>query len=505
MYARSSACSLRCSTWVRRRASAGTYAIRGCNVPGYTTAPLGPWRTITPPNVSAVDSCASGGGLGFSLPQARVLTGGSYAALELQAPTDAARRPISVERLRLWLNARLGGTGGDLHAMLGTAVGDGFGTYIGASFQAPGVEASQTPVDVPLSDGAGLQLRLFCDPPEDRPAWTMRVATDCYPTDPVPLEVRGVELTLREDVPPTGSVVGGTLIAGQPASESRSLDYSAMDRESGLLSIEAILDATVVATKDLAAGCSYADFTACPTTSQGTLAIDTRQVANGRHSLILRVFDAARNRIDVGAGFVDVSNGTVSPGEPSGGGADSPPPRSGGPDAVGAARLDARFASSTRSTVVVPFGRATRIRGRLTTTAGMGLGDRTIDVLEKTRRAGASESKVAHVRTRSDGTFSYVLSGTRPSRYLRLVYGALASSGVLEVRVRAASSLTASLRGTSLGFSGRVISLPIPKGGKRVTLQGKAPGFAWASFPGRGPMLKAGSPADSDSRRADPA
>jgi len=89
---------------------------------------------------------------------------------------------------------------------------------------------------------------------------------------------------------------------------------------------------------------------------------------------------------------------------------------------------------------------------------------------------------VGSAQTRTDGTFSYELGRTRPSRTVRLAYGPTASSRLLTVRVRAASTLKVSLRGTTVHYSGRVVSLPLPAKGKRVTLQGKAPGFAWASF-----------------------
>jgi hypothetical protein len=48
--------------------------------------------------------------------------------------------------------------------------------------------------------------------------------------------------------------------------------------------------------------------------------------------------------------------------------------------------------------------------------------------------------------------------------------------------VRAAAILQTSLRGTLVRFGGRVVSGPLPPRGKRVLLQGKAPGYSWATF-----------------------
>ena len=50
------------------------------------------------------------------------------------------------------------------------------------------------------------------------------------------------------------------------------------------------------------------------------------------------------------------------------------------------------------------------------------------------------------------------------------------------MRVRAASRLRATLRGRVVRFSGRVLSGPIPRRGKRVLMEGRSPGSAWTQF-----------------------
>ena len=42
--------------------------------------------------------------------------------------------------------------------------------------------------------------------------------------------------------------------------------------------------------------------------------------------------------------------------------------------------------------------------------------------------------------------------------------------------------MRASLRGRVVRFSGKVLSGPIPKGGKRVQMEGRSPGSAWTAF-----------------------
>ena len=88
--------------------------------------------------------------------------------------------------------------------------------------------------------------------------------------------------------------------------------------------------------------------------------------------------------------------------------------------------------------------------------------------------------------TKSDGSFSIGLATSRPSRVVRLAYrpagGGVFASRALKLRVKAASRVRASLRGQVVRFSGRVLSGPMPKGGKRVQMEGRSPGSAWTVF-----------------------
>ena len=213
--------------------------------------------------------------------------------------------------------------------------------------------------------------------------------------------------------------------------------------------------------------CSGADFAACPPTDRNTLSVDTRDVANGRHALSLRITDAAGNRHDEQVGTVDVRN-IISPAPEAQ--LDASP--------ASLAQLTATFARSSRPTLTVPFGTRVAIRGRLAGLAQPDLAGATVRVFERTATVGARELAVGTARTRDSGTFSYTLTARRPSRTVRLAYGST-SAPLLRVRVRAASTLRASLHGTTLRFSGRVLSRPLPPRGKRLLIEGTAPGFAW--------------------------
>ncbi len=259
------------------------------------------------------------------------------------------------------------------------------------------------------------------------------------------------------------------MLEAAPVFGTRSLEYAATDVESGLARIEAVIGETVVGARDLTIRCSYADFTACPTSDLDTLLVDTSRVPNGRHPLSLRVFDAAGNRRDVEVQPIDVQNPQNAMVAQASSG-------------VALGQLSAAFAGTSRSTLSVPFGRRVVIRGRLASASNSGIAKAQVDVLERLSRTGANEVAVGRARTRSDGTFSYELAARRPSRVVRLAYGSVASSRRLQVRVHAASALRATLRGRLLRFSGRVLSRPLPAGGKLVRLDGVSTGFKWKHF-----------------------
>ena len=151
------------------------------------------------------------------------------------------------------------------------------------------------------------------------------------------------------------------------------------------------------------------------------------------------------------------------------------------------ARLVAGFAGSSPSSTIARYGSRATIRGRLTSALGSGLARAQVDVFERIDVAGASEAKVGSTVTRPDGSFSWRLKGTGPSRSVRLATRASDRDGdvvskTVRLRVRAASTLRVVLRGRTVRFSGRLLSRPLPKKGKRLELRGRAPGFDWASF-----------------------
>ena len=443
-------------------ARAGTYEMWNCGAPGHGISLLHPWQPTDwlVPNVSMVDACATGGGWTVNLGGARQVGDGYGAGLFLQRPTGP-RSQISFVKLMVWYSARLAGSGQRLYFDGGELRPDGLQRAVLSA--PPGSENAVAEREL-SPDTPHLQLALRCGFSE------AESSQPCTAAHGVPLVIHGIQVTLREDVPPIVLRLGGSLLEGGRQSGVRTLTYSVSDPQSGLSKIEVLLDGKLVASNDLATRCSHSDFTVCPAAEDGTLQVDTRTVANGSQRLTLRVHDAAGNAQEVhGRAAVDVAN-------------ESPPASA----AAATYTLTARFTRTSRSTLAVPFGRRVSIRGRLARTPGAVAPGTRIEVLERRDRRGAQEISRAYSKTEADGSFSVVLNTTRPSRTVRLAYRPTADSQVvspaLKLRVRAASTVRASLRGSVLRFSGRVLSAPVPKAGKRIVMEGRSPGSAWTPF-----------------------
>jgi len=269
-------------------------------------------------------------------------------------------------------------------------------------------------------------------------------------------------------LPPSGS-----LLAGGEQSGVGTVSYAAFDPQSGLAKVEVLLGDTVVRSHDLTSRCFYSDLTVCPPSDDETLDVDTRAVPNGSYGLALRVEDAAGNERVVHAnGEIVVVNHAA-------------PAHLTSTEARPYAMV-ANFKGASRSTLTVSYGRRVSLRGRLTQGSQPVAAGAPIEVLERLDRRGAREKRARTVLTKADGSVSIGLATSRPSRVVRLAYrpvrGGQVVSRALKLRVRAASRLRASLHGRVVRFNGRVLSRPVPKGGKRVQMEGRSPGSAWTRF-----------------------
>ncbi len=440
------------------RAFAGTYVMRSCNVPGERPAPSAPWKWVHAPNTYANDECASGGGFGLNAgPMQRVTAAG----VRLDQPSKA----ITISRVRLWMVARLSGGGSSLFV---AAASDANGvTSAQDIFGPPGGDTLTSPFVSPVlaEDTGGYVVLLSC---------SGSTSDGCTPSSPNPLEIRGAEVTLEEEVAPTVSVDGGTLLDGGAQRGIRTVNYTLNDRESGVASVAVVLGNREVALQDFAGECRYSGFAACPTHRSGSLGVDSRKVPDGAYPLALRVTDAAGNAKTVQAPSpIQIINESAS--------------RPNGRDATTDARLTAAFVGRRGTTVTVPYNRRVVVRGRLTTSAGQPIRNAKVEVTEAPS-VGRGRIVTGETITSASGTYRYISRRRSGSRTLQLRYRAslghanVAAVARLRVNVAAASRLRVALRGVRVSYGGLVVSRPIPVAGMLVYVEGRAVGGAWTRF-----------------------
>jgi len=435
-------------------AIAGTYKLYTCNVPGHKTPvpTVGPWTwELDNLNTIAYTNCATGGTFGIKLNSGqRFMRQTTSASLVLRRPSEGPLSRIGIVRYKTWLIAQLSGSGAPAF------ISDG-----GAFGPPGGANSDANPWVSPLftQTNQAIAVQLYC---------SAGAPADCFFDSDTPLQARGIEVDLHEEMPPSATIDGGSLLNGPPRGPY-TLSYSASDQESGLARVEALLGDVVVGRDDLEADrnlCPHTGFNACPGVRSSDMNLDTSSVAAGGHALALRVTDAAGNRRIVAGPRVTVGeNGDK-----------------------GEVRLAARFAGTGRLKHTSRFGRRVVIRGRLTDRQGRGIADTDVLASERVALPKASYSRERRLRTNASGSFRYSLSRQASSRKIRVRYeGMLLGRRVatfqnLELKVRAAARIKVSLRGVRVHYNGRVLATPLPPKGKLVHMQGRAKGGAWQTF-----------------------
>jgi hypothetical protein len=217
----------------------------------------------------------------------------------------------------------------------------------------------------------------------------------------------------------------------------------------------------------------------CPSTVSADVGFDSTKVANGVHHLVVSVIDAAGNEATVLDRGILVDN----PGNP------------GPPNGIGAstfARIQARWASTPGTRLTTSYGRRERIEGRLTGLAGAPIVGAQIALAATPQATGAHSVAMRDVTTGPDGEFDVELPPGLSSRGVTLSYVArigearASASTTLELAVRAPVSLRIAPREVSVGhtirFSGRLLSGPVPAGGKSLVLEARSGGGRWIEF-----------------------
>ena len=445
-------------TTLASAARAGTYVMSNCSIPGRPAATLGPWYWEAAANITPLDSCTQGAGFSFYFGGNVSMPRGAASALTLALPPNG---PISIRRVRLWTVGRLAGTGSAL--FVGTNAGASDGQVTNSDlFGPPGGDTMATPhttAVLPLGTNV-FRVLLYC---------SQSSPDDCYPSSRSVLEVLGAEVTLLESVAPSVGVTGGSLVSGGPQSGTQTLRYSATDAESGIETVELLVDGSVAVSRNFGPECPRSGYAACLGTRSEGLSLDTGALTNGSHRVRVRATDAAGNSAESAVQVVEVRHqNAVSP---------SAPVRDG--------RVTARFAGTSKRTATVSYGGQPKVTGRLTDADGGGIAGAAIAVVEKVAGEAASVTPVG--KTGADGRYAFRLRRHGRSRTVRVRYlaagdGDAGASPVLRLKVRASASLRVALDGIRVRYRGKVVSRPIPSGGVVVVMQGRRKGGAWQSF-----------------------
>jgi hypothetical protein len=353
-------------------AMAGTYLMRTCNVPGAPRTTTAPWQWSAGGGTFANDDCANGGGFGLNV---GTMTSGYVSGVGVG--TDGT---IGIRRVRLWLVARLAGTGSSLYAVTQYGTAASAAPAMGL-FNPPGGETLTTPWVSPEfpADTAIFQVYLNC-------GFDAGFGVGCTPNSTTALDIKGAEVTLEENLRPTASIDGGELMTDSAQAGVRGLAYTANDAGSGVARVTAVVGKTVAGTLDFAGDCAYAALAACARARNGTLAVDTRKIPDGIYPVSLTVTDAAGNQQTVQAATaIRVANNAAGSAAPAADGL------------LGNARLTASFAANRRSMLTVGYGRRVVIRGRLRGSDRVPIGGASIDVEE--RSSGGARTINAAVTT----------------------------------------------------------------------------------------------------------
>ena len=293
-------------------------------------------------------------------------------------------------------------------------------------------------------------------------------------------------ITLRLDdlkVPQVLSASGSLLGNGSPQRGERSLSLRLRDVGGGLLRTRVEVDGQRFAEQavDDNGGRCKAPFVApvpCKLEANVELPIDTTRIADGRHHLAVRVFDATGvNSALYGPISIDVDNP---------GGAVAPAPRLSCPPR-GAGRFTRQHA-----TRVTRFGGTASVSGRVAGRISL-RGARVALVDPSGRRATARSSRV-----RPGGRFRLRLR-PRTSQLVRpILLGASGAPRVcgapVRLSVRAGVKLAVAPsrlgNGESIRMQGRLRGLPTPRIGKMILIQARAKdASAWT----RVSMIRAGA------------
>jgi hypothetical protein len=327
------------------------------------------------------------------------------------------------------------------------------------------------------------------------------------------------DLTLEQSTQPTVSSVEGELATAATLSGVADLAFHAEDPGSGVYEAVFTVDGSPTGTtlidengghcRDVGQTTdslpAFLYLQPCKSSLNADLPLDTSTLTDGTHHLVVSVTNAAGNStvaLDRKIAILNHPGSSPLPGSTpvaTGNALDTGhaattqnllPPN--GTNASPAARLVLRWPSTAHTALAAPYGRSHTLRGHLTATDGSPIGGATLQVLYTPAYQGASPRSLASVRTSTDGSLQVRLPASMPSSRITLAYSSHSGqpspdiTAALMLVVPASLSLrvtpTVSHVGDTISFTGSLRGSPLPRGGKQLVLEARAPGGSWRQF-----------------------
>ncbi len=348
---------------------------------------------------------------------------------------------------------------------------------------------------MPVPAGARINVSATCAGSTEAPVTCQEAVGDPNGYAAV-IYLYAADLVLEQKEGPSVSYVGGDLASAPTVSGTSDVAFSASDPGAGVYQAVFSVDGHVVQqtvldenegkcrnvgqTTDGSAAFLYLQ--PCAAAVSVDVGLDTTQLSNGVHSLVVDVTDPAGNEAPVLERNITIANPVAPPG----------PGPVNGANASSQASLTVRWTHTASARLAVGYGHAETAVGRLTGPGGVPISGARVEVQATPSFAGARPQAMADLVTDGDGRFGLRLPAGVSSRALRFAYRVHVGDALpvathtLVLGVRAGIALTIAPRtasvGSSIHFSGRLRGGPVPGEGKQLVLEARSPGGRWIEF-----------------------
>jgi len=418
-----------------------TYTQYACHTPDGAPAPVDGFGSTVNNGGTAVNDCASGGGLTMTVPATSTSGSNVSAGWTYDAPPDVTIASISYHRTIANVGASDASTTREWQTP---------GETCGPGVPCP----ADSTIDAPLSSMWFATFLLHCQP--DNACYGPYAGDGRVVVDRLAIALED------PDAPQFVRPPSGDLFSSGPVSGTRSVTFTASDNGGGIYTAAFVVDGTQqpVTIVDRNGGACVEPFVTalpCKGTVEPTLELDTTKLPNGKHTIGIVVYDATgKNSVSSSPATVDVENAATSPSA-----AGPEPATSGGPMDTGGTASATAGSSAPPAARLSVLGRARRGRlscryGRLVTIYGRVLGvDRRprpgLTIEATSVRTG---SRLATTVTNAQGRFRLAVRAMSSQDIV--VHGAGSNSMPIRLLVRPPLLLSPSNRHV---HNGQVLSL----------------------------------------------